>query len=294
MTEQPLHFVSGLPRSGSTLLMNLLGQNPAHHVTPTSGLIHLMRHLVQTWPDHKEFRSQGLENVKPQVLSALRGLLYGFHEQPFADDKTVFDKSRGWLHYVEPLEEILCRPVKIITMVRDVRAIVASFENIFRGRGIEYELPDRDSAELLTTEGRARYALRADQVTGRSILRLRDAMQRCPDRLLVVPYDNFTSHPIEAMQEIHAFLDLPAFDYDPNRVEQVTREDDCVNCMDLHRIRPTIEPELSQSWREILPDELAADIADGYSDINVLAAGPIVNSARVNQQRPRVPQSSSD
>ena len=70
MIDKPLQFVSGLPRSGSTLLMNLLGQNPAHHVTPTSGLIHLMRGLIGTWADHKEFQSQGLEHVKPNVLSA--------------------------------------------------------------------------------------------------------------------------------------------------------------------------------------------------------------------------------
>ena len=40
-TKGKLFFVSGLPRAGSTILVNLLGQNPAHHVTPTSGMIEL-------------------------------------------------------------------------------------------------------------------------------------------------------------------------------------------------------------------------------------------------------------
>lgn len=35
-------FQSSLPRSGSTLFSNIVGQNPAFHVTPTSGLLDLL------------------------------------------------------------------------------------------------------------------------------------------------------------------------------------------------------------------------------------------------------------
>ena len=59
--EKQLYFVSGLPRTGSTLMMNVLALNPAHFVTPTSGLIHLMRSVMRTWPECQEFQAQGLE-----------------------------------------------------------------------------------------------------------------------------------------------------------------------------------------------------------------------------------------
>ena len=36
-------FQSSLPRSGSTLLSNIVGQNPEFHVTPTSGLLDLLK-----------------------------------------------------------------------------------------------------------------------------------------------------------------------------------------------------------------------------------------------------------
>ncbi len=36
--SKTIHFVSGLPRAGSTLLMNVLAQNPRIHSTATSGL----------------------------------------------------------------------------------------------------------------------------------------------------------------------------------------------------------------------------------------------------------------
>ncbi len=280
MSDRPLIFVSGLPRSGSTLMMNLLGQNPSHHVTPTSGLIHLMRHLLIQWPQVKEFRAAGLDAIKPSVQSAIRGMIYGFYEEPFAAGQTVFDKSRGWLHYVEPLEQILGRRVRIVTMVRDVRAIVASFEKIYRNRGLEYRHPSGlESPETFTAARRARHALRPDRVTGRSVLRVRDALARCRDRLVIVPYAHFTAHPQETMAAVHAALGLPAFTYDPQNVQQITSEDDSVNGMDLHSIRKAIEPSPPEPWRDYLPDKVSEKIAARYADLNELAAGPVVDYA---------------
>ena len=274
--DRQLHFVSGLPRSGTTLLMNLLGQCPNHHVTPTSGLVHLVRHIVDHWTEIKEFRSQGLDQAKPFVLGGLKGLMHGFFDRELTSGKAVFDKSRGWIQYIEPLEEVLGRRVRVITMVRDVRSIVASFEKIYRRRGIEYRPPDTPANDPDSVVGRARHTLETDQVTGRSLLRLRDALQRCPDRLVIIPYRRFTESPREAMKTIHQVLDLPPFDYDPDHVKQITYEDDNVNGMDLHRIRPQIEPTEEAPWESVLPDDFAAELAVQYDDINSLAAGPIV------------------
>ena len=275
--DRPLHFVSGLPRSGSTLLMNVLGQNPSLYVTPTSGLVHLMRQVIHRWPTTKEFRSQGLENVKPFVLSGLQGLAYGFYQNQFDQGQTVFDKSRGWLQYIEPLEEILDRRVKIISMVRDVRAIAASFEKLYRTRGIEHRLPrGRAAAAATNIEQRARHLLAANQVVGRSLWRVRDALDRCPDRLLIIPYRHFTSHPRETLATIHQAFDLPPFDYDPDHVAQVTHEDDNYNGRKLHTIRPKIETPPAQPWRGILPDPLCEQLEHEFADLNALAAGGIV------------------
>jgi hypothetical protein len=44
-----MYFLSGLPRSGSTVLAALLNQRNDIHVTPTSGLIDIFGAVVQTW-----------------------------------------------------------------------------------------------------------------------------------------------------------------------------------------------------------------------------------------------------
>ena len=284
--DHPLHFVSGLPRSGSTVLMNLLGQNPSLHVTPTSGLVHLARQAIQRWPQTKEFRAQGLDRVKPQVLKGLRGLLYGFYEDQFDAGQIVFDKSRGWLQFIEPIEEILGRPVKVITMVRDVRAIVASFEKLYRMRGIDYRPPrGRASHEGSNVQDRALRLLRANQVVGRSLARVRDAVERCSDRLLIVPYVSFTADPRHTLAAVEGMFDLPGFDYDPDHVSQITHEDDNYNGMSFHTIRPKIEPPPPEAWREVLPDGLSQQLEREYEDLNALAAGPLIDRGHPLESR---------
>ena len=39
---EQIFFQSSLPRAGSTLLQNILGQNPDFYATPTSGVLELL------------------------------------------------------------------------------------------------------------------------------------------------------------------------------------------------------------------------------------------------------------
>ena len=47
--KKQLHFLSGIPRSGSTVLAAILNQNPETHVSTTSGLVHALDGLANTW-----------------------------------------------------------------------------------------------------------------------------------------------------------------------------------------------------------------------------------------------------
>lgn len=56
-----------MPRSGSTLLANLLAQHPNHYVTPTSGIIELFMNVQRSWVDVLEFKTEGLGVVKNRI-----------------------------------------------------------------------------------------------------------------------------------------------------------------------------------------------------------------------------------
>ena len=64
-----LYFQSSLPRAGSTLLQNIMGQNPDFYVTPTSGVLELVYAARSNYSDSPEFKAQDTELMKKGFLS---------------------------------------------------------------------------------------------------------------------------------------------------------------------------------------------------------------------------------
>jgi hypothetical protein len=177
------------------------------------------------------------------------------------------------------MEDVLEREVRVVVPVRDVKGIVASFEKIGRKSWMTKPAVKGPAFfDIQTVGGRARQILAPPSVVGLSINRLRDALDRgLRDRLVFVPYRDLTNHPQGVLAYIHAALGLePYADYNPDHVEQVTYEDDSVHGMDLHTIRPKVEPAPEAPWVGVLPSRLCTWIDQEYGDINQLAATSIV------------------
>lgn len=268
-----IFFVAGLPRSGSTLLMNVLGQNPRHYVSPSSGLVSMVSGVIKSWHQNPWFRAEGLATVKPRVLQMLAAMLGGYYFDELAAGQVVFDKNREWPFFLQNLEEAAGRPAKIILMIRDVRSIVASFERLYRGRGIEYQYPFMQEEAWQAThsvEGRCRLLLAPGGVVGSAVNLVRDAVriygEQRPARLIRVSYEAFTREPAKVLAQLHAALGLPEYRYDVEHVEQITTEDDMLHGLDLHTIRPRIEHR-PRDWR-CLPAAVLAELAAQYADLN--------------------------
>lgn len=278
----PLHFCSCIPRSGSTLLMCLLGQNPAVHVTPTNdGLSNLFVRARDTWMAEDSFRAQGLKQIEPRIAGMLRGMLEGFYSSEFNVsprlNKTIIDKSRIWLGHIDLLEMVLERPVKIIVPVRPVEDVLASFERLHRKASLTepgYTGPLDGLRQTLA--GRVMSYLASEAVLGSVISRLRDVIDcGLKDRLMIVPFKWFTEHPKETVAAVSDWLELPPFDYDIMNVKQIIHEDDSVYGLDLHTIREgPITPMKKSTWPGILKEDMAVSIQQEYTDINILANYP--------------------
>jgi len=259
MDQLPIHFVAGLPRSGSTLLLNLLGQNPAVHVTPTSGLVDLVAGVARQWRHNVWHQAEGLDIVRPRMRHALGGMIAGYHAEPLESGKVVFDKNRAWLKYIEEVELALGLRVRVIVMVRDIRDVLASMERLYCLRDLDYpaDMP-------ATVEERCELWLSPRGVVGSAARWVQDAIRRVSDRLLVVPYEALTSQPCQVLSGLAEQLDLPTYAYDPDHVDQVTHENDAIHGMDLHRVRPHVEPNTSR-WSDVLPLDYAATVARRFA-----------------------------
>lgn len=276
MQRQQIQFVSGLPRSGSTLFQQVLGQNPKFHPTPTDGLINMWMNTKRGWKDNNEFRAEGLDIVKPRVCSAMRGMFEGFFREELDNGKTIFLKSRGYMAYIEYLKEIFNdEDLKVICLVRDVRSILASFERLYRKRGIEYpEFSDADFTLSQTAEGRAEILLRDNGVIGLPIIRLIDAGRRQPKNLVMVPYIKLLDAPERCFNELHSALNLAPFEYDFKNVKQFTHENDIYHgYKGLHDIKegPITKTNGQVPWEGIFSDSFLRDLESRYSYLNSMA-----------------------
>ncbi|MBD2040099.1 sulfotransferase, partial [Microcoleus sp. FACHB-672] len=55
MTLDKIHFISGLPRSGSTLLSAILRQNPRFHAGMTSPVGALVERMLEAMSENNEY-----------------------------------------------------------------------------------------------------------------------------------------------------------------------------------------------------------------------------------------------
>lgn len=250
--EKTYYFVAGMPRSGSTLLCNILAQNPRFHVTGTSGIMDIMFGVRNSWDNLIEFKAAPNEAAKVRVLRGILDSYYSNEERP-----VVFDKCRGWLSLIEMAEMVLGHNAKILVPVRDIRDVLASFEKLWRAnnKGSQSRTESENYFEFQSVEGRVRAWMQPNQPVGLAYNRIIDALKRgFSDRMLFVDFDDMTANPKETFKKIYEFLGEQYFEHDFDNVEQVTWENDEVHGMKgLHDIRQKVKP-VESNRKEILGD----------------------------------------
>jgi sulfotransferase len=256
-TGKALYFLGGLPRSGSTLIANVMWQNPRFHVTATSGLLSLLLGIRNHWEKMSEAKAMPKEEAEATKLRVLRGAIVAYFAN--VDRPVVVDKGRGWIGQIPFIEAVLNRKVKIIVPVRDVRDILASFEKISTKNPLKPTAQELGNPQAWETiEGRCNIWFHVNQPVGAPYRKMKDALQKgYADRMHFVDYDDFTNHPDRLMRGIYEFLDEPYFAHDFKNVQQVTVEDDDVWRMPgLHDIRTEVKPQ-PPSWPTVLPADVA-------------------------------------
>jgi len=123
-------YQSSLPRAGSTLLQNILHENPSIYATPTDGVLELIFAARGNYTSSPEFKAQDSIQMQKGFLNFCRQGMTGFYES-ITDRPYVISKSRGWGVHYGFLNEIFPQP-KIICMVRDLRDIYSSMEKNHR------------------------------------------------------------------------------------------------------------------------------------------------------------------
>ena len=262
-------MVSGLPRSMTTLICNILANNKNIKGGETSGLLELMYASRANYSSSSEFKSALTEEIMHEsFLNFCRQGMNGYADIICKEKGAgiYLDKSRGWLHYSEFLREV--NPdAKIIVMVRDIRSILSSFEKKWRENPSILDSRDIPSQQRFITVDQRVNEWLSQPPLGLALQRLYNAHQtNTLENMLVVRAEDLCKNQKDIMEKVYKFIDESYFEMDYSNVKQMTVENDRISDFGIygnHTINPDVKP-LKRDYDEILTSSLASSVKANY------------------------------
>jgi sulfotransferase len=232
------HFISGLPRSGSTLLAAILNQNPRFRAGMTSPLADIMGMVIAEASSKNDFSFAVSEE---QRVSLVRGLVENFYAGSAGAD-VVFDTSRLWCSRMK-LIETLFPQAKVIACVRQLSWVLDSMERLVRNSPVGVSKVFRFDTNT-TVYSRSEALTDPRGMVGFAYQSVKDAFygQYAPGQLLLLTYESLVGNPAATLKALYQFIGEPWFDHDFENIEFDASEfDERVGMPGLHTVRRKLE-----------------------------------------------------
>lgn len=219
--KENIVFLSGLPRTGSTLLTSILSQNSQIHTEGNSGLCQLMWDMqVSCWNTEQ---LQNRPDIQNKLLTSIPEIFYQGVEG------NIVDKCRSWTlpANLELINKYITKTPKIIVMLRPIVEIVRSF--VFVRTMNDWQNPEAG----LLDEG--------SEPIMRSFDGVKHAKAIDSGQFLYLWYDDLVDNPRQTINKIYDFCEWDKFDHKFDDIKNLTPErDDLLNLIGLHDIRPKL------------------------------------------------------
>lgn len=259
-----IFYNASLPRAGSTLLQNILMQNPEIYSTPTSGIIEFLLAARSIYTSGDAFKAQDDKLMEAGVKGFCREGLYGFFNA-ITDRPYVMDKSRAWSGHYNFAEWIEEKP-KVVMMVRDLRGIFCSMEKNFRKNPHkDPQIVNGIELKNMTTTSRIDHYSVSPPI-GVSLEWLYELIHQGSDKhLCFVRFEDLTNNPDKELKRVYEYLELPYYKHDFDNIEQSTIENDIIHgIFGDHKIQPKIQP-VKDTFLEVLGKENSDRVKSHYS-----------------------------
>ena len=270
MPTSQFHFISGLPRSGSTLLSALLLQNPRFHAGMSSPVGALFSAVLAQCSAGSEFGPVIDQSQRRRLLRGLFDSYYADVTQPL-----VFDTNRSWCARMPALADLFPQ-AKVIACVRNVAWVMDSLERVYRANPYENTKLFNDDAERNTVYSRVDTLAQRNRLVGFAYAALKEAYYgEQAGSLLLVDYDLLSQAPERVLRLVYEFIGEPWFEHDYEHVEYDAPEfDQQLGVSGLHRVKPRVAKE---NRRSVLPPDLFEKYAElsFWQDGNPSAASVI-------------------
>jgi sulfotransferase len=262
MTEKTYYFMSGLPRSGSTLLSEILNQNSNLYTTHNSPVLNMMIQLSNFSINDEMY----LADPKPDDLQrVMSSVIFNYHYNN--PSSIIIDKNRGWVGHIDVVKKYITNNVKIICTYRDPLECVASFLKLLQ----QNKYP---SGNVFDKEGLDNDYKRCAYIFNNSILKqsadnIITGIQNYPECILLIEYDDLINNTKKVIKKIYNFLDLDYYEHDLNLKPKNTVNDSVYKLDGMHTVRPIIK-KTSVNPIDIIPKQIVEEYkqSEYYKNFN--------------------------
>ena len=248
------YFISGLPRSGSTLLSALLKQNPEFYADITSCSENLIGSSIKTICESEN----NLTIDEEQRKNILHGIFDGYYKH--IDNPIIFDSDRKWTKRTHLLKDLFPY-TKILCPVRDIVSILNSFEAITSKNSFYQSVFTTHSGNVFDRCDDLMY--KGTGIVSVPWICLSEGYAANPEMMMLIEYEDLCKEPEKTMKKVYEFLKKPYFNHDFDNLEYSNEiYDKALNAKGLHTVKKKVEynpPKI------ILPPE----IVKKYSEMNM-------------------------
>lgn len=230
--------LSGLPRTGSTLLSSILSQNPNIHAEGSSAVCQLMWDMQQSVVNSEQMKASK-KNLINELVKPIPHIYYNDVRKPI-----VVDKCRSWTlpANMEILHRYFDNKPKVIVLVRPLVQIVASFMSLRKANGwtdLEAGLLESGSEPIM-----------------RSLAGVEWARKNNNGEFLFITYDQLVDDTQATLKRIYEHCGWETFKHDLNNIKNLYPDSSDVNFLvGLHDVRPQVS-------RRTVNVELSNDLLD--------------------------------
>lgn len=255
-----MHAVTGLPRSGSTVLCALLSQLDVH-VSSTSnlpGVLEGISTFLSNQPETKARLATEQLGTEDRIRRSLRAYVDAWYEP----HTTVIDKSRGWSANVLTFHDLF-PDGRLIVTVRDLRGVFGSVEKHHQ------RFPVLDIIGKKTLYERADMMFGPDGMIGSCVVGIEDLLRRDVDYVKYVRFEDFMRRPEETAISVADFLGLSDTGFDLTNIPDYSNELDALYLYKYpHKVHETIVPPQADEWKDYVSPDVATLIMDKFNGYN--------------------------
>ena len=219
--------LSGLPRSGSTLLSSILSQNPNIHAEGNSAVCQLMWDMQVSCEttSSEQLRANNRMKTQDDLISSIPAIYYKNIKAEY-----IFDKCRSWTLplNMDMIRRYITKNPKVVVLTRPIDDIVKSFVDLRKRNGwngdVESDLLIEGTEPIMRSLNGVNYAREVNK-----------------GEFLFIEYDDLVDYTPDIINKVYEFCGIEKFKHNFKKIENKHPENDLVyGLIGMHDVRSTI------------------------------------------------------